>query len=232
MTRGKLGKLKLLASNCCARNASGAKIKLAGMLNCRFSFNEKTVDASCFVIEENKIDLLGIDWIEQLGLWNIPLNQACNPPTTISTVSTEDTLDNKLADYSSKSIRALYEKFPSIFEGDLGLCTKMKAQLFIRSGTKPVFRPKRPVPYGVVDALDKELDRLQTLGVISPVNYSAWASHMVVVKKPNGSLRVCGDFSTGLNSALEVHQYPISVAKMCYNAQKIIVAICVPKRLK
>ena len=70
---------------------------------------------------------------------------------------------------------------------------------------------KRPVPYGVVDALDKELDRLQTLGVISPVNYSDWAAPVVVVKKPNGSLRVCGDFSTGLNNALEVHQYPLPV---------------------
>ena len=87
----------------------------------------------------------------------------------------------------------------------------MKAQLFIQPGTKPVFRPKRPVPYGIVDALDKELDRIKTLGVIASVNYSAWAAPVVVVKKQNGSLRVCGDFSTGLNSALEVHQYLLPV---------------------
>ena len=67
------------------------------------------------------------------------------------------------------------------------------------------------MPNGVVDALDKELDRLQTLGVIYPVNCSAWAAPVVVVKKPNGSLRVCGDYSAGLNSALEVHQYSLPV---------------------
>ena len=126
------------------------------MINCQFSFNEKSLGASCFVIEENKFDLLDIYWIEQSDLWDIPLNQACNPPTTISTVSTKDTLDNKLADYSSKSIRALCENFSSISEGDLGLCTKMKAQLIKRPGIKPAFRPKIPMPYGVVDVLEKE----------------------------------------------------------------------------
>ena len=44
------------------------------------------------------------------------------------------------------------------------------------------------MPYGVVDALDKELDRFQTLGVISSVNYSDWAAYMVMVGKQNGKV--------------------------------------------
>ncbi|XP_058456691.1 uncharacterized protein K02A2.6-like [Malaya genurostris] len=47
------------------------------------------------------------------------------------------------------------------------------------------------------------------LNIITPVNYSEWAAAVVVVRKANGAIRVCGDYSTGLNSALQPHQYPL-----------------------
>ena len=73
-----------------------------------------------------------------------------------------------------------------------------------------MFRPKRPIPYTIREAVDAEIDRLLETGVISPTNYSKWAAPIVIVKKPNGTIRLsCADFSTGLNEALESHQYPV-----------------------
>ncbi|MFH4983517.1 hypothetical protein AB6A40_010226 [Gnathostoma spinigerum] len=72
----------------------------------------------------------------------------------------------------------------------------------------PLFRPKRPVPYAALSALEKELDRLEENGFISEVNYSTWAAPIVVVKKENKFLRIFADLSTGLNEALELHQHP------------------------
>ncbi|XP_065094589.1 uncharacterized protein K02A2.6-like [Ochlerotatus camptorhynchus] len=57
--------------------------------------------------------------------------------------------------------------------------------------------------------VDDELDRLETAGIITPVKHSDWAAPIVVVRKASGAIRICGDYSTGLNDALQPHQYPL-----------------------
>lgn len=103
----------------------------------------------------------------------------------------------------------LKQKYPEAFNNGLGRYKLSKATLQLRPGVKPIFRPKRPVPCAALPAVEKELDRLESIGVISKVNYSNWAAPIVIVKKSNGTLRICADFSTGLNDALELHQYPL-----------------------
>ncbi|XP_055623123.1 uncharacterized protein K02A2.6-like [Toxorhynchites rutilus septentrionalis] len=58
-------------------------------------------------------------------------------------------------------------------------------------------------------AVDEELDRHERLKIIKPIDYSEWAAPIVVVRKANGNIRICGDYSTGLNNALQPHQYPL-----------------------
>ncbi|CAD6184352.1 unnamed protein product [Caenorhabditis auriculariae] len=77
----------------------------------------------------------------------------------------------------------------------------------------PVFKQKRPVPYGSLAAVEGELNRLQQLGVIEPVTHSQWAAPVVCIKKASGKIRVCSDFSTGLNSALEDEEYPLPTSE-------------------
>ncbi|XP_040166524.1 uncharacterized protein K02A2.6-like [Anopheles arabiensis] len=91
----------------------------------------------------------------------------------------------------------------------MGLCTKGNVTLQLKEKCRPVFCPKRPVAYAMLDAVDKELDRLEKLGVITPVDFSDWAAPIVVVRKANGQIRICGDYSTGLNGALHPQEYPL-----------------------
>ena len=59
--------------------------------------------------------------------------------------------------------------------------------------------------------LKEELARLRKIGVIKPVDTPTdWVSSLVVVKKPNGKLRVCID-PKPLNKALKRSHYPLPV---------------------
>ena len=66
------------------------------------------------------------------------------------------------------------------------------------------------MPYAMMSLVEKELDRLQELKIIEPVEYSDWAAPIVpVLKSDKASVRICGDFSTTVNKASPLDRYPI-----------------------
>lgn len=89
------------------------------------------------------------------------------------------------------------------------MCTKTKAHLYVKPNCTPVYRVKRPVALAAIPEVNQELQRLQQLGIITPVSHLDWIAPIVVKKKANGSIRICGDYSTGLSEVLEPHQYPL-----------------------
>ena len=73
----------------------------------------------------------------------------------------------------------------------------------------PKFHRPRPVPYALHSKVDEELDRLQQEGIIRQINRSEWASPIVIVRKADGSIRVCGDYKVSVNPYLETECYPM-----------------------
>ena len=65
------------------------------------------------------------------------------------------------------------------------------------------FLPARKVPVSVQEKFKEELQRLERLKVITPVDEpTEWVSQIVVAVKKSGKLRVCID-PRPLNSALD-----------------------------
>ena len=67
----------------------------------------------------------------------------------------------------------------------------------------------KPVAYAMLQAVDNEHLRLENDGIVKRVEYSGLAAPIVVIRKANGTIRICGDYSTGLNNTLMAHQYPL-----------------------
>lgn len=85
----------------------------------------------------------------------------------------------------------------------------IEAKITLKPDHTPKFFQPRVVPYAIRPKVEAELTRLTEMGVISPMQYSEWATPVVPVIKKDGSVRLCGDFKVTLNPAICVDHYPI-----------------------
>ena len=60
---------------------------------------------------------------------------------------------------------------------------------------QPKYVKARSVPYSLKKHVELELERLGREGIISLVAFSEWAAPIVPVAKPNGAVRICGDYN-------------------------------------
>ena len=104
----------------------------------------------------------------------------------------------------------LIVKYPDVFNKSLGSLPG-KVHLQVDPDSKPVVLPARKVPVSVREKFKEELQRLESLKVISPVDEpTEWVSQIVVPVKKSGELRVCID-PKPLNAALKREHYQIPV---------------------
>ena len=85
----------------------------------------------------------------------------------------------------------------------------MKAKLYLKSDVTPKFCRARPLALALKPKVEAELERQEKRGVFRKVDVSEWATPVVPVVKPNGSIRLCGDYKVTLNPQLQVNQYPL-----------------------
>ena len=74
---------------------------------------------------------------------------------------------------------------------------------------KPKFYRPRPVALSLREKVFNEIDRLRSLGVITPIKHSEWATPIVPIVKTDGSIRLCGDYKVTVNPVLLTDTYPL-----------------------
>jgi len=96
-------------------------------------------------------------------------------------------------DDCSGATEALLQKHVSNWAGNLGIIRGVEHRVRLRPGAVPV--RQHPCKAGPLarEEENSEFERMRCLGVIDP-SAGEWASPVVMVPKPDGSVRVCIDY--------------------------------------
>ena len=126
-------------------------------------------------------------------------------------------LEEVAVNYTTKyrMLEEILEKHKALFRSELGQAKTIEAKLHIASEAKPRFCKVQQVPHALREKVDDELSRLELSGIIEPVQFSEWAAPIVPVLKPDGSVRICGDYKLTVNQAAKLDPYPYLVSKTC-----------------
>ena len=57
--------------------------------------------------------------------------------------------------------------------------------------------------------VDKELERLESIGVREKMQFADWEAPIILVLKDDGSVRICSDYKMTINKASKVDLYPL-----------------------
>ena len=116
---------------------------------------------------------------------------------------------NKVHYVRQRALQDVLDQYADLFKPGMGAMNGTTAKIHIRENVCPRFFRARPVPYAVSDKVTSELDRLRKAGVIKPVQFADWATPIVPVLKPDGTLRLCGDYKQTVNRAAIPDKYPL-----------------------
>ena len=142
------------------------------------------------VVKEDLTPLLGLNATQKMKLLTVHKKNFINV--------VENANDDLTANYAD------------VFDKGLGTLPG-KVRLQVDPDCKPVILPARKVPVSVREKFKEELQRLERLKVIAPVDEpTEWVSQIVVAVKKSGELRVCID-PRPLNTVLKRERYQIPV---------------------
>ena len=108
----------------------------------------------------------------------------------------------------SSDYAEVINKFPSLFTGLGSLSNDFEIQL--KTDAKPfaLYTPRK-VPYPLRSKVKGELNRMESIGVISKVELpTPWCAGMVVVPKKDGKVRICVDLKP-LNANVKCETHPL-----------------------
>jgi len=163
--------------------------------------NKKKFSVEFLVVDEQLTPLIGAKAAQQMGL------------ITVNTQNFKITKPPERPRAEVKSVQTTEEiiaHYPEIFQRELGTLPGT-VHLEVEQGATPVVAPPRRVPTSLKSKLKQELDRLQQLEVIAPIDEpTPWVSSLAVVVKKSGALRICID-PRPLNTSLKRERYQLPV---------------------
>ena len=169
------------------RTYTGEIIDILGELVVEVVFGKQRETCSLIVVQGDGPSLLGRDWLKRVKLDWSQLNQI----------------------HTSNSLTDILDRYSALFSDELGIVNGVQAKIFIDSDATPRFFRARTVPFALRGKVEEELKRLENQEIIEPVRFADWAAPVVPIVKPDGSIRLCGDYKITANLEARVDTYPL-----------------------
>jgi hypothetical protein len=151
---------------------TGESIKVCRSTVVKVMHNGQTQSLPLVITEGSGPTLLGRNWLGALRLdWR-----------TIFNIGRDLSLQQVLSQHTE------------VFREELGKLQGTTAKIHVDGNTCPRFEKPRQVPFAIREKVERELERLQALGILQPVQFSDWATPIVPVSKSDGGVRICGDY--------------------------------------
>lgn len=171
---------------------TNSELKVVGTELVNVQYGDRSVKLPMVVSHGSGPPLLGRAWFGALGI-------------SIQGVHTVD-----------QEVTNFVDKFPTLFNDKLDKYSGPLVHIDCKEGAKPVFLPCRPVPFSLRERVNQELNRMIDNSILTPVKHSHWATPLRIVPKPDGSLRLCGDYRSTVNAGCLVDNYPLPTSNEAF----------------
>ena len=177
----------LKASNVRLHTYTKESIEVLGSIPVEVTYKRQKKSLSLLVVAGEGPSLLGRDWLAELQL---------------------DWRELYLV-HQSLSLQDILNNHAAVFTEELGEAKGVTAKLHVSDTVKPCFCRARTVPHALKVKVEQALQQLIDQKVIESVSMSDWAAPIVPVLKPDGSIRICGDYKVTINKAAKQDVYPL-----------------------
>ncbi|XP_026672572.1 uncharacterized protein K02A2.6-like [Ceratina calcarata] len=122
--------------------------------------------------------------------------------TNLNLIKRIDTIERSL------NKTRIMDEYGKVFNG-IGCISDFEYEIKLNKNARGCIMPCRKVPIAILEPLKLELEKMKEQGIISEVKEpSEWVNHLVIVRKPNNSLRLCLD-PVNLNKNIQREYFQI-----------------------
>ena len=181
--------------------ANGQTVKSHKRAAVSVKFKTVTRVLPLYIVDSAFPTLLGLEWIRSL-FGNDWFQRLTDLSCSVNQVQSRKTLIDEI-------------KTSRIFDSGMGLITGYQANIDLKPNAKPVFCKFRQPPFAHMEAIGRKIDQLESEGILVKVDSSDYASPVMPVIKPDGDVRLCGDYKRTLNPNIDTAVYPLPVIEDC-----------------
>ncbi|XP_037504865.1 uncharacterized protein K02A2.6-like [Rhipicephalus sanguineus] len=164
-------------------------LDVLGKVSVPVKFKDRELQLPLLVLKNDGNTLLGRNWFQPLGISLTGLHSINVGP------------------------QAIVEKFADVFSETFPGANLPRIHIELKEAAQARFLKCRSIPFAMKNEVVAELNRLEELGILKPTQYSDWATPIIVVRKKDGSLRICGDYRSTVNQAVKSNVYPLPTSK-------------------